>query len=65
MFELNYGLEVNKAMRLLPNLQYVLNPDQQAEPFRTQRIRNAFVIGGQFVVDLTSLDYGALGLAPR
>ncbi len=55
MFELNYGLEVNKAVRLLPNLQYVLNPDQSAEPFRSQRIRNAFVIGGQFVIDLTAL----------
>lgn len=65
MFELNYGLEVNKAVRLLPNLQYVLNPDQSAEPFRPQRIRNAFVIGGQFVVDLTALDYGALGLKAR
>lgn len=65
MFELNYGLEVNKAMRLLPNLQYVLNPDQSAEPFRPQRIRNAFVIGGQFVVDLTALDFRALGSARR
>ena len=65
MFELNYGLEVNKAIRLLPNLQYVLNPDQSAEPFRPQRIRNAFVVGGQFVVDLTALNDAASGLAPR
>lgn len=63
MFELNYGLQVNRALRILPNLQYVLNPDQSAEPFRPRRIRDAFVIGGQFVVDLTALDYRAIGLA--
>lgn len=65
MFELNYGLQVDKAVRLLPNVQYVLNPDQSAEPLRPQRIRNAFVIGGQFVVDLTALNYQALTRAAQ
>ena len=55
MFELNYGYEVNNAIRLLPNLQYVLNPDQGAEPTRPTSIPNAFVIGGRLTVDLSAV----------
>lgn len=55
MFELNYGLEVSPALRLTPNLQYVLNPDQAAIPTLTRNIPNAFVIGGRLSVDLSAL----------
>ena len=64
MFELNYGLEVNKAMRLLPNLQYVLNPDQQAEPFRPQaypqRLRRWWPVrGGSDLAGLRGVGTGS------
>ena len=55
MFELNYGYEVNKAIRLTPNLQYVLDADQSAEPTRTTNIPNAFVIGGRITADLSAV----------
>ena len=55
MFELNYGYEVNDVVRLTPNLQYVLNPDQGSEPTRTTNIPNAFVIGGRITADLSAI----------
>lgn len=55
MFELNYGYEVNAAVRLMPNLQYVLHPDQGNEPTRTTNIPNAFVIGGRITADLSAV----------
>jgi porin len=55
MMELNYGAQVTPAIRIMPNIQYVLNPDQSAEPARTKNIPNAFVIGFKFTVDLAQL----------
>jgi porin len=55
MVELNYGIEVSSAVRLTPNLQYVLNPDQASVPSRTTNIRNAFVAGARIAVDLSAL----------
>ena len=55
-FELNYGWQVSPAIRLMPNLQYVLNPDQSAEPFRTTNIPDAFVIGCKLAVDVSALE---------
>jgi porin len=52
MMELAYGYQLSPGIRLSPNLQYILHPDQQAEPFRTRNIPNAFVIGLKFTVAL-------------
>lgn len=56
MFELNYGLQLDDAIRLTPNLQYVLNPDQASHPFSTRNTPNAFVIGGRLAVDFSALE---------
>jgi porin len=55
MMELAYGVQVNNAIRISPNLQYIINPDQQAEPSRPENIPDAFVIGVKFTVDFLSL----------
>lgn len=52
MMELAYGYQLSPGIRLSPNLQYILHPDQQSEPFRTSNIPNAFVIGLKFTVAL-------------
>ena len=55
MMELAYGLQVNPAIRLSPNLQYILHPDQTGAPDRTRNIRNAFILGFKFTVDAMQL----------
>jgi porin len=52
MMELNYDAAVTPAVKIMPNLQYIIDPDQSAEPFRTKSIPNAFVVGVKFVIDL-------------
>lgn len=51
MWELNYGFQVSDGIRVMPNLQYIVNPDQQSDPFRTKDIPDAFVIGVKFSID--------------
>ena len=53
--ELNYGIQVAPAVRLTPNLQYVIGPDQLREPFRTKPIPDFLVIGAKLSVDLFTL----------
>jgi porin len=60
MMELAYGAQITPSIRLSPNLQYIVNPDQMAEPFRTRNIPDAFVVGFKFTVDLSKI----AGLAP-
>jgi len=55
MMELNYGAQLTPTIRAMPNLQYIVNPDQSAEPFRTQNIKNAFVVGIKFTIDLAKI----------
>ena len=55
MMELNYGYQVNSTIRITPNLQYIINPDQNAEPFRTKNIPDAFVIGCKATIDVSTL----------
>ena len=55
MMELNYGIQLSPAARLTPNLQYIVNPDNQRFPFRARPIANAFVLGAKFSVDLFTL----------
>lgn len=55
MMELAYGAQINPAIRVSPNIQYIVHPDQTAEPFRTRNIRDALVLGFKFTVDAPTL----------
>ena len=55
MMELNYGIQVTPAIRLTPNLQYIINPDQTRFPYRPRNISDAFVVGAKLSVDLFTL----------
>lgn len=55
MMELAYGAQLGPALRISPNLQYILHPDQTGAPFRTRHIDDAFVVGFKFTVDAMSL----------
>jgi porin len=55
MMELNYGAQVTPTLIVMPNVQYIVDPDQSAEPFRPKSIPNAFVVGVKFVVDIGKL----------
>jgi porin len=59
MMELAYGAQINAAIRISPNIQYILHPDQTGAPFRTKDIGNAFVFGFKFTIDAPTL-LGAL-----
>jgi porin len=43
--ELSYGWAVHKGVRLMPNLQYVINPDPIYAPTRTTDIPDALIVG--------------------
>ena len=53
--ELNYGLQVSPAVRLTPNLQYIIDPDQLRYPFRAKPIPDVLVVGAKLSVDLFTL----------
>lgn len=55
MAELNYGFQLSRAIRVMPNLQVVLKSDQQAESFRKTRSPDALVLGARLSIDLASL----------
>lgn len=55
MMELAYGAQLNAAMRISPNIQYIVNPDQTGAPFRPRDIGNALVFGLKFTVDAPTL----------
>ncbi|WP_430911752.1 carbohydrate porin [Methylobacterium sp. sgz302541] len=55
MMELNYGIQLSPAIRVTPNLQYIVNPDQTRFPYRTRNIPDAFVVGAKLSVDLFTL----------
>lgn len=55
MMELAYGAQTGPAIRLSPNIQYIVNPDQTGAPFRTGNSSNAFIVGFKFTVDAMSL----------
>ncbi|MBE7204777.1 MAG: carbohydrate porin, partial [Parafilimonas terrae] len=51
-----YGIQVTPAIRLMPNLQYVINPQLQERYFaQPKRVPDAFVIGAKLSVDLFTL----------
>jgi porin len=51
MMELAYGAQITPAIRVSPNIQYIVNPDQGSVPFRTSNIPNALIFGFKFTVD--------------
>lgn len=55
MMELAYGAQLGPALRISPNVQYILHPDQTGAPFRTRNINDAVVVGFKFTVDAMSL----------
>jgi porin len=55
ILELSYGIQLTPAVRLMPNLQYVIDPDQTRFPLRPKPIPDAFVIGAKLSVDLFTL----------
>lgn len=55
MMELAYGAQLNAAMRISPNIQYIVNPDQTGAPFRPRDIGNALIFGLKFTVDAPTL----------
>ena len=61
MMELNYGYQFSSSVRITPNLQGIINPDQNAEPFRTKNIRDAFVIGCKATIDISTIANIAMG----
>jgi porin len=55
MMELSYGYQLTPAIRVQPNLQYIINPDQFAEPGRKNDLDNIFIIGLRFDVNLADM----------
>jgi porin len=43
--ELSYGIAAARGVRVMPNLQYIVNPDPIYAPSRTRGIPNALVVG--------------------
>lgn len=62
MLELNYGVQISPAIRLTPNLQYIVNPDNTRFPFRSKPTPNAFVFGTKLSIDLFTLAGMAKGI---
>ena len=55
LMELNYGFQAGPAIRITPNLQYIVNPTNTGAPYLTKPIPNAFVVGAKVSVDLFTL----------
>ena len=52
MVELAYGIQINANLRISPNIHYIINPDQLADPFRTERVGNVLATGLTFAVQV-------------
>jgi len=56
VFELNYNVQVNRWLQMMPNIQYLVHPDGLATAkYPVNNIPNAFVVGLQFNIDLATL----------
>lgn len=55
IFEANYGIQATNWLRVLPNIQYVVNPDNLAHPKQAKATPNAFIFGVQLTVNLVQL----------
>jgi porin len=56
-FELNYSMQATRWLQIMPNFQYIFNPDGLSGvlPFPKANLPNAMVIGLQFSIDLLKL----------
>lgn len=52
MMELSYSYYLTPQVKLQPNLQYIIHPDQLNAPDRTSNLPNAFLVGFRFDVNL-------------
>jgi|SRR5579859_395434 len=55
IFELNYQYAVSPAWFVMPNIQYVMNPDLLNTPSAPKNIPNAVVVGLKFVMDFPKM----------
>jgi porin len=55
MMELSYSAQIGPAIRLSPNVQYILNPDRTGAPFRGRPTGDALILGVKFTVDALRL----------
>lgn len=55
MLEMNYGLQVGRALRILPNIQYIIHPDQLSAPFQQRASRDALIAGLRLSIDALAL----------
>lgn len=55
VLELNYGVQLNSWLRVMPNFQYVMNPDNFAHPKQRFEAPDAFVVGLKVLVDFVRL----------
>jgi porin len=56
MTEIHYAIQVNKWLNVMPNFQYVINPDGQGfSTYATHNLPNSAVFGIQLYVDLPTL----------
>lgn len=55
MFEVNYQYALSPAWTVMPNIQYVMNPDMLNNPSAVRNIPNAFVIGLKVTVDFPKM----------
>lgn len=51
MMELAYGVQLTPAIRLSPNLQYIIHPDRTGAPNNATETKDAFIVGFKFTVD--------------
>jgi porin len=54
-FELNYGVGIGRSVRVTPNVQYVVNPDNSALPKITFVPKNIVTFGLKLTVNLATL----------
>lgn len=55
MMELAYGAQIGPAVRISPNVQYILHPDQTGAPLRATAIPDAWIVGFKFTIDAMKL----------
>jgi len=55
IIELNYGLRLHRGIRLNPNIQYVVTPDNIAMPTAMHQSRNILAFGLRLTIDAATL----------
>ncbi|WP_162792210.1 carbohydrate porin [Novosphingobium sp. P6W] len=55
VFELNYGIAVARGVRINPNIQYVVNPDNLPRPTAVHQSKNILAFGLRVSVDFATI----------